>query len=135
MPHDVLWNVVRVSAKTVFPDFPATQNSIPHTRLILGSGGPYTGLSCLPTDGIVPPNQRRDIPTIEEPRRPPERAIPRSLSRRQILDYSPQDALNDAQDCAGDQLTLIQNAAINARALAAAARDSQDNDLWTQYVA
>ncbi len=96
-------------------------------------GAPYRGPSCLPANGLVPANERRDVQTMQDAKFLAETIASRSLSRRQFPNYTPEEAVRDAQDCAGDQLTLIQNAATNARALASAARGSQNNDLWTQY--
>lgn len=57
---------------------------------------------------------------------------PHDLARRQWADDVIRDLLDNPQVCSGDLGTLVANAAANARAMAAAARDSKDDDLFKQ---
>ena len=96
-------------------------------------GAPYNGQACLPASGLVPPNQRRSGIVKKHKKQFATKTPSHSVPPRQ-WDYSPEDAVNEAQACTGAQLTLVQDAAANARVLAAAAAANTDNDLWTQYV-
>ena len=102
-------------------------------------GAPYTGEACLPVNGTAPPNVKRniDVATDVAKRNYGKDQLttsPHELARRQdmtIEDYI-QDALTNGQNCSGDQAALLAYAADNARAMAAAARDSKDEDLFKQ---
>ena len=98
-------------------------------------GAPYTGEACLPVNGTAPWNVKR---SVDAAKRSSENARltsgPHKLARRQDMtvdDYI-QDALTNGQICSGDQAALLAYAADNARAMAAAARDSKDDDLFKQ---
>ena len=98
-------------------------------------GAPYSGQACLPYGGKAPTNQKRSKAVVKKHNK---NALletgPHRVMRRQdinIDDYI-RDALTNGQQCSGDQATLLQNAASNARAMAAAARDSKDDDLFKQ---
>ena len=102
-----------------------------------GLGGPpYKGAACLPSDVDSPPKGKRVEHPPESTKMPALQARmtgDMTLSRRQdnINDYH-DGIIQRAEQCKGDQQTLIQYAAENARALARAARDSTDEELWKQ---
>ena len=108
------------------------QLAVAQWRYGLG-GSPYTGTACLPSNGNPSGKVRRK--EISESTRKPFHAMTgdTTLSRRQddTNDYF-DGIINRAEQCKGDQQTLIQYAAENARALARAARDSTDAELWKQ---
>ena len=100
-----------------------------------GLGGPpYSGAPCRSYSGLAPTNQKRD--TVAGEAKPLEliKGPSQGLSPRQVQRQTPEQTVKLAQQCTGDQLTLVQNAAQNARAMAALARDNTDDDLWKQYV-
>ena len=100
-----------------------------------GLGGPpYDGAACLPSDGDSSPrNDKRVEPSGSMNKRALAMNGDVTLSRRQanVNDYH-DGIIERAEQCKGDQQTLIQYAAENARALARAARDSTDDELWKQ---
>ena len=118
----------------------ATRNADSYAQLGIaqwayGHGGaPYGGAPCVPQNGEIDVNLKRDTqidvvrPTTEK------RSNRRTLSLRQSQQDTPEGVVKAAQQCTGDQLTLIQNAAANARSLAATARDNKDDDLFKVYV-
>lgn len=87
--------------------------------------------SCPPGNGRMPTKQKRKVPAKGAEQHLAPSKNPRDL-QEDMANYTPEQALRDAQQCTGDQLTLIQNAAPNVRALAAAARDNTDANLWKQ---
>ena len=102
-------------------------------------GAPYNGEACLPVNGTAPPNVKRSIDVATDvANRNDGRAQlttgPHELARRQdmTVDEYIQDARTNGQVCSGDQAALLAYAADNARALAAAARDNKDDDLFKQ---
>lgn len=117
------------------------QLAIAHWAYGLG-GPPYTGSSCLPEDGAVPPNQKRENvndDTNDDRLSPNDHSIPvpsKLLSKRQVdhyIDNPLATNLAKLEPCSGVELTLVQNALANARALAAYGRDSRDPALWKLY--
>ena len=97
-------------------------------------GSPYTGAACLPSNGDSSRNVKRKE-SLEATKKPTQAMTggDTTFSRRQeyINDYH-DGIIQRAEQCKGDQQTLIQYAAENARAMARAARDSTDDDLWKQ---
>ena len=97
-------------------------------------GSPYTGAACLPSNGDSSRNVKRkgSLETRNEPAQAMT-AGDTTLSRRQgnINDYY-DGVIQRAEQCKGDQQTLVQYAAENARAMARTARDSTDDELWKQ---
>ena len=97
-----------------------------------GLGGPpYTGEACLPPDNKLPQNNKRTasvqaLDEVDEPTYNNKR-----LSIRQGDQYY-LDIAERAEECKGSQQILVQNAAENARALARAAHDNKDDELWKQ---
>ena len=98
-------------------------------------GAPYTGQACLPVNGTAPPNVKRSNDVAKKSSEEARLTSgPHELARRQDMtvdDYI-QDALTNGQVCSGVQAALLAYAADNARAMAAAARDSKDDDLFKQ---
>ena len=96
-------------------------------------GAPYTGAACLPTNGNSSQNDKRAEPSesLEKPIQ--AMSSDTALSRRQanVGDFH-DGVIKRAEQCKGDQQTLVQYAAENARAMARAARDSTDDELWKQ---
>lgn len=99
-----------------------------------GEGGaPYSGPACLPANDVIPGNQKRTQREKDLDSHSPDSVGSRAvLSRRQGPNPTIAEALAGIQPCTGNQLTLLQNTAANVRALAAAARDNPNYDLWTQ---
>lgn len=116
------------------------QLAVAQWRYGLG-GPPYKGAACLPSVGDSPRNndKRAEHPPESLKKKKKKPALQarvtgdRTLSRRQdnINDYH-DGIIRRAEQCKGDQQTLVQYAAENARALARAARDSTDDELWKQ---
>lgn len=115
----------------------ATKNADSYAQLAVaqrtyGEGSTaHSGPNCPPANGLVPRKQKGKMPAEEAKQHLAASINPRGLVD-DILDYTPEQAVRDAQQCTGDELTLVQNAASNVRALAAAARDNTDANLWKQ---
>ena len=100
-----------------------------------GLGGPpYDGAACLPSNVNSSPRNDKRVEHFESINKPALAMTgDMTLSRRQgnVNDYH-DGIIERAEQCKGDQQTLIQYAAENARAMARAARDSTDDELWKQ---
>ena len=108
------------------------QLAVAQWRYGLG-GSPYTGAACLPSSISSSRNAKRKQ-SLESTKKPAQAMTGKTaLLRRQdnINDYH-DGIIKRAEQCKGDQQTLIQYAAENARAMARAARDSTDEELWKQ---
>lgn len=99
-----------------------------------GLGGPpYTGETCLAPDNKLPQNDKRTVSVqalngLNEPTNNNKRlSIRQDATEQYYLDMAKR-----AEKCKGPQQIIVLNAAENARALARAARDNKDDELWKQ---
>ena len=100
-----------------------------------GLGGPpYTGATCLPSANSAPTNNKRSLERDDLDQLQSGTSQVEPMAKRQDMDSYLDGIVAQAQECRGAQLAIVQNAVENARALAGAARNSTDPELWKQYV-
>lgn len=98
-----------------------------------GLGGPpYTGEACLPPDNKLHQNDKRIVSVQADGLDEPTTRDRRLSIRQDATEQYYLDMAERAEECKGTQEIVIQNAAENARALARAARDNKDDELWKQ---
>ncbi|KAL8827575.1 MAG: hypothetical protein Q9191_003099 [Dirinaria sp. TL-2023a] len=113
----------------------ATKNPDSYAQLAIaqwgyGQGGaPYNGDSCLPPNGVLPAVEKRDAQPVAGLRPVPRSSAAHGLASRQT-DNVWEQSITLSQQCSGDALVLLQDAAANARTLAKFAQNNIHSDYW-----